>query len=258
VSAGGVAVEHYALPVQVFGAGLVFARVGALAMLLPGVGEAGVSPRIRLGLALLLTLVIYPVVRQGFPAVPTDLAGLAGQILSEIFIGLALGALLRLFLGALSTAGEVISLQTTLSFAQTTNPLQAQPTESVSAFLAILGLTLVFVTDLHQLFLAAIVHSYALFPAGRPPPVADFARQAVATFAATFALGIQLAAPVIVFALVFNVALGLVARIMPQFQVFFAATPLTLLLGLSVFALSLGAIGLVWVDRFRAFALRLT
>jgi flagellar biosynthetic protein FliR len=251
-------VEHYALPAQVFGAGLVFARVGAMAMLLPGVGEAGISPRIRLAFALLLTLVIYPVVREGFPAIPSDLGGLVGQMLIEIFIGLALGALLRLFLAALAVAGEVISLQTTLSFSQTTNPLQAQPTESVSAFLAILGVTLVFVTDLHQLFLAAIVHSYALFPAGRPPPVADFARQAITTFSSTFTLGVQLAAPVMVFALVFNVALGLVARIMPQFQVFFAATPLTLLLGLSVFALSLGAVGLVWVDRFRAFTVRLT
>jgi flagellar biosynthesis protein FliR len=158
-----------------------------------------------------------------------------------------------MFLGALAVAGEVISLQTTLSFAQTTNPLQAQPTASVSSFLAILGLTLVFATDLHQLFIGAIAHSYALFPAGRAPPVQDFTTLAIRTFSGTFALGLQLSAPVMVFALVFNVALGLVARIMPQFQVFFAATPLILLLGLSVFALSAGVMGLVWLDRLRAF-----
>ena len=58
----------------------------------------------------------------------------------------------------------------------------------------------------------------------------------------------------IVFSLVFNIASGLIARSMPQFQVFFVATPLTLLLGLSVFALSLGVVGLVWLDRFRTFA----
>ena len=160
-------------------------------------------------------------------------------------------------MGALSVAGEIVSLQTTLSFAQTTNPLQAQPTASVSSFLAILGLTLVFVTDLHQMFISAIVHSYGLFPAGRTPRIDDFAELAVKTFAQTFTLGLQLSAPVMVFALVFNTALGLVARIMPQFQVFFAAQPLNLLLGLSVFALSVGAMGLVWTDRFRAFVERL-
>ena len=249
--------EHYALPAQVFGAGLVFARVGALVMLLPGVGEASVPARIRLAFAFVLALVMYPLVRAGLPPVPDTVAGLAGQIGLEIAIGLGLGALIRMFLGSLAVAGEIVSLQTTLSFAQTTNPLQAQPTASVSAFLAILGLTLVFVTDLHQLFIAAIAHSYALFPAGRAPSLGDFGELAIRTFAETFLLGLQLSAPVLVFGLVFNVALGLVARIMPQFQVFFAATPLILLLGLSVFGLSVGVLGLVWVERLRDFLERL-
>ncbi len=245
--------EHYALAAQVFGAGLVFARVGALASLLPGIGDSVVPARIRLAFALLLSLTLYPLVRTKLPPVPDTVGALAGHVGLEIAIGLGLGALLRMFLGALAVAGEIISLQTTLSFSQTTNPLQAQPTPSVGAFLSILALTLVFVTDLHQMFIGAVARSYDLFPAGRAPPVRDFAALAVRTFAETFALGLQLSAPVMVFALVFNVALGLVARIMPQFQVFFAATPLALLLGLSVFALSVGTVGLVWVDRFRAF-----
>jgi flagellar biosynthetic protein FliR len=250
-------VEHYALAAQVFGVGLVFTRVGALVMLLPGVGEAAVPARIRLALALVLALVMYPIVRAGLPPVPDTLAALVGHMGIELAVGLGLGALLRMFLGALAVAGEIVSLQTTLSFAQTTNPLQAQPTASVSAFLGILGVTLVFVTDLHQLFIGAIAHSYALFPAGRGLRIDDFAGLAIRTFAQTFTIGLQLSAPVMVFALVFNTALGLVARIMPQFQVFFAAQPLNLLLGLSVFALSVGAMGLVWLDRFRAFVERL-
>ena len=249
--------EHYALAAQVFGVGLVFTRVGALVMLAPGIGEAAVPSRIRLALALVLAMVMYPIVRASLPPAPDTLAALVGDVGIELLVGLGLGALLRMFLGALSVAGEIISLQTTLSFAQTTNPLQAQPTASVSAFLGILGVTLVFVTDLHQLFIGAIAHSYALFPGGRLPRIDDLAGLAIRTFAGTFTLGLQLSAPVMVFALVFNTALGLVARIMPQFQVFFAAQPLNLLLGLSVFALSVGAAGLVWVDRFRAFVERL-
>ena len=220
-------------------------------------GDSSIPPPIRLAFALLLTLVIYPIVHASLPPEPDTIAALAGHIFLEIAVGLGLGVLLRMFLGALAVTGEVISLQTTLSFAQTTNPLQAQPTTSVSAFLSLLGAVLVFATDLHQLFIGALVHSYALFPAGHALPVRDVGGLAVRTFGETFALGVQLAAPVIVFALTFNVALGMVARIMPQFQVFFAATPLTLLLGLSVFAMSVGVIGLVWVDRFRTFVERL-
>ncbi len=249
--------EHYALPVQVYGAGLVFSRVGAFVMLMPGVGETTISPRIRLAFALLLALTLYPVVRADLAPVPATLGGLAGQILLEIAIGVGLGALLRLFLGALAVTGEVVSLQTTLSFAQTTNPLGAQPTVTVGAFLSLLGLTLVFSTDLHAMFIGAVARSYTLFPSGHALPVRDLSNLAIHTMGTTFSLGVQLAAPVIVFALVFNIGSGLIARTMPQFQVFFVATPLTLLLGLSVFGLSIGVLGLVWLDRFRSFSAHL-
>ena len=161
-------------------------------------------------------------------------------------------------MGALTVLGEVVSLQTTLSFAQTANPTGAEPTATVGTFLSLVGLTLVFATDLHQMFIAAIVRSYSLFPAGHAVSVGDFGNLAVTTMGSIFALGVQLAAPVIVFSLVFNVAAAFIGRTMPQFQIFFVATPLTVLLGLSIFAMSLGMIGLIWIDRFRGFVDRLT
>jgi flagellar biosynthetic protein FliR len=245
--------EHYALPVQVFGAGLVFARIGAFIMLLPGIGETGVPAQIRLSFALLLTLALYPVVQSQLPPVPADLGGLVGQMFLEIAIGLALSALLRFFMGALAVTGEVISLASTLSFSQTTNPQQAQPTVTIGSFLSVLSLALVFSTDLHQLFIGAIVRSYTLFPPGRVAPINDLVGLAIRTMGQTFALGVQLSAPILVFSLVFHVAAGLVAKSMPQFQVFFIATPAVLLLTFALFALSLGVIGLVWLDRFHTF-----
>lgn len=249
--------EHYALPVQVYGVGLVFARIGAFAVLMPGLGESSVPPRVRLAFAFLMSMVLYPVVRAGLPAVPGGVDGVAAQVAIEILIGLGLGAILRLFLSTLAVAGEVVSLQTTLSFAQTTNPLQAQPTATIGAFLNLIGVTLIFATNLHHLFLGAAVHSYTLFQPAKGAPIADFAHLATRMTAESFALGVQLAAPVIVFSIVFNVAAGFIGRAMPQFQVFFVATPLTVLLGLSIFALSLGVFGLVWIDRYRAFVERL-
>ena len=82
-------------------------------------------------------------------------------------------------------------------------------------------------------------------------PLADADALAMQTVGKSFALGLQLAAPVVVFSLIFNIATGLVGRVMPQFQIFFVATPLMVLLGLSIFALSLGVIGMVWIDRYR-------
>jgi flagellar biosynthetic protein FliR len=243
----------YALPVEVYVAGLVFVRVSALVMLIPGLGDAAVPPRIRLAFALLLALVLFPMVAPQVAAIPATAGDLAGAVIKEVLIGLMIGGLLRMFLASLAVAGETISLQTTLSFAQTANPMQAQPGTTVASFLSILGITLIFATDLHHLFIGAIARSYTLFPPGRAVPLQDASDMAVRTMSQAFALGIQLAAPVIVFSLVLNIASGLIGRLMPQFQVFFVVAPLTVLVGLSIFALSLGLIGLVWIERYEAF-----
>jgi flagellar biosynthetic protein FliR len=242
--------EHYATAQQVYGAGLIFARLGAIVMLIPGIGETFVPARVRLGFAFLFAIVLFPILAGVAPPVPITVSGAAGAVIKEVLIGLMMGAVLRLFMTSLSTAGEIVSIQTTLSFAQTANPTEAQPSPSLGTFLGLLGLLLIMTTNLHHLFIAAIVKSYAIFPFTRAVPVADAGQLAIQTVSRSFGLGLQLAAPVLVFSLVFSIATGLVARVMPQFQVFFVATPLQVLLGLSVFALSLGSIGMVWVDRY--------
>lgn len=245
--------EPYALPAQVYAAGLVFLRVGALIMLIPGIGDNTVPPRIRLSFALLVSLCMGPIAYAALPALPATLGEMGGQALKELIVGLLLGGLLRFFLSSLAVAGEVVALQTTLAFAQTANPLQAQPGTALSSFLTLLGVTLIFSTGLHHMFIGAIARSYTLFAPARHVLVGDAATLAVQTMSGCFALGIQMAAPVIVFSLVFNLATGLIGRVMPQFQIFFVATPLNILLGLSIFALTLGVMGLVWVGRYEAY-----
>lgn len=244
--------EPYATTAEVWVAALVFARTASLIMLIPGVGDGYVPVRVRLCAGLLITFCMMPIAAPSLPPVPDTLGAMAGDVIRETLVGLMIGGILRLIVGSLTTCGELVSLQTSLSFAQTANPAQAQPTTSVSTFLMLVGVTLIFDTGLHQMFIAAIARSYTLFPATKALPVHDAGLLAIQTVGSSFALGVQLAAPVIVFSLVFNVAVGLIGRAMPQFQVFFVATPLGLLLGLSLFALSLGGIGLAWVRAFGA------
>jgi flagellar biosynthetic protein FliR len=247
-------VEPYATTDQVWAGALIFARIGAVLMMLPGIGESYVLPRVRLGLALMITLALWPVVAGSLPALPASVGGMVGWVLREVIVGLMIGALLRSFMTALGTAGEIVSLQTTLGFAQTANPLQAQPGTTLSAFLTLLGVTLLFATNTHHLFVAGLVGSYELIAPARPLVTGDFTTLAIRTLGDSFLLGVQLAGPVLVFALVFNIATGLIGRVMPQFQVFFAAAPLSVILGLSVFALSLGVLGTVFIDRYRRLA----
>lgn len=246
--------EPYATADQVWAGALIFARVGAILMLIPGIGDAYVPPRIRLSLALVMAIAVAPVVSGTLPGLPPTIGGTAGWIIREVITGLMIGALLRMMLASLAVAGEIVSLQTTLSFAQTANPLQAQPGTTLAAFLTLLGVTLLFATNTHHLFIAGIVGSYEVIAPARPLVLNDFASMAVRTAADSFTLGVQLAAPVLVFALIFNLASGFVARVMPQFQIFFASAPLSVLLGLSVFALSIGVVGTVFITEYRQLA----
>jgi flagellar biosynthetic protein FliR len=233
------------LPIQVYHAGLIFLRVGAMVMLLPAIGEAVVPPRIRLGLALMLSLCLGPIAGPTLPAMPLTLGEMGAQVFKELFVGLMLGAILQI-------------LQAALAFSQTANPAEAQPGASLASFLGLVGVALIFATNLHHLFIGAMARSYMLFPPTKPLMVDDAAMLALNTFVEAYKLGIQLAAPVIVFSLVFNVATGLIGRLMPQFQIFFAASPMSVLLGLSVFMLSVGTIGMVWLDHYQTFLRQLS
>ncbi len=246
--------EPWATSDQVWQGALIFARIGAVLMMLPGIGESYVPPRIRLSLALVVALALWPVISGVLPALPASVGGMAGWIIREVIVGLMIGALLRSFMTALATAGEIVALQTTLAFAQTANPLQAQPGSTIAAFLMLLGTTLIFATNTHHLFIAGLVGSYELIAPAGPLVTGDFADLAIQTLGDAFMLGVQLSAPLLVFALIFNIASGLIGRVMPSFQVFFAAAPLSIILGLSVFALSLGVLGTVFIDRYRAVA----
>lgn len=235
---------------QLWMIGLVMLRMASIVMLIPGLGDQAVPPQLRIGFSLLLAVIVTPLVQDSLPPLPSSLGVMVGQVIHEVIIGLILGTLMRVMLFTLITAGEIISLQTTLSFAQTANPAEAQPSTSVGTFLAMFGLVLIWVTNLHHVFIHAMVNSYAVLPAVKAIMLNDAGAMMVQTLSQSFLLALQMSAPLIVFGLVFNIATGFVGRIMPNFPVFFAATPLSLLFGLSIFALGLGTTGMVFIDHY--------
>jgi flagellar biosynthetic protein FliR len=238
---------------QLWVVGLIFIRLASIVMLIPGLGDPAVPPRLRLCFALLLAMMITPIVGPFIPAMPPTLGGLTGIVLHETIVGLMLGSLMRVLLFTLVTTGEILSLQTTLSFAQTANPTEAQSSTSLGAFLAIFGLVMIWVTNTHHLFIRAMVDSYQIFSPAKNVMIGDAGTLMVRTLSESFVLALQLSAPVVVFALVFNIASGFIGRMMPNFPIFFAATPLSVLFGLALVALSLGTMGMVFIDHYQQF-----
>jgi flagellar biosynthetic protein FliR len=233
------------LPDNIFTLFLVFARVGAALMLLPGFGEVFVSARVRLMLALAVTVVVTPLVGDQFPA--SSGAPLAMFVLlgGEIAVGLLIGALARMFMAALHMAGVIIGMQVSLGNAELFDPVNAAQGSVIATFLNLLGIFLVFAADLHHLMLLAVVDSYGVFAPGAALPLADVTQIAVRVMSRAFAVAMQLAAPFIVVGILFYLGLGLLARLMPAVQVFFIAIPLQIVIGFLVMTMMLSA-GMMW------------
>jgi flagellar biosynthetic protein FliR len=213
-------VDISVLPVLAATFMLVFARIGAMVMLLPGLGESNIPVRIKLAIALLLTLIILPLHRDAYHVDMNTLSPLLVMMVYEIIIGIILG----------------------LGFATSVDPTtQGQQGVIIGNFLTILGVTLLFATDSHHLVIAALNDSYKIFAPGEVMPSGDVAALATQAFAAAFKIGMQLSAPFLVFGLVFNIGLGVMARLMPQMQVYFVGVPLSILAGFLIFALVLVA-----------------
>jgi flagellar biosynthetic protein FliR len=156
----------------------------------------------------------------------------------------------RLIMSALETAGYLIAAQSGLAFAQTFDPGQGTQGAMVSTFLSLIGALLVFESGLHHLALGAISGSYILLPPGNALPAGDMAELALTMVSGAFALGLQLAAPFLVFGLIIYAALGVLSRLMPQLQVFFLAMPVNILSGFVILMLVIGVMMTKFLDFF--------
>lgn len=221
---------------------LVFARVGAMVMLLPGVGTMGVPARVRLVLALAVAFALTPVVQAQYAAVaPQSVTALVILIGQEVTAGVLVGAMAAIIMAGLQVAGYLIAAQIGLAFAQSFDPSQNTQGAAVGNFLTMLGTVVIFATDLHHLAIGAIVGSYRMLPPGGHLPTADMAQLVIQLVSSSFALGFQLAAPFLVFGFAVYAGLGLLARLMPQLQIFFVAMPINLLSGFAILFAMLGA-----------------
>ena len=235
---------------QAFAAFLVFSRLGTALSVMPGFSEHYVAIRFRMLLAATMTFVITPVVQSTLPPVPRTVSGLMLTLAGEIGIGLFIGLATRMTFNTLQTAGTIIGMQSGLSAAVAFNPSTAQDSALTSSLLAAVALVVVFVSDLHHLMLRAIVDSYSLFPPGRPIPIGDFADTMTRLLSTTFSLGLRISAPFVVFGVIFFLGLGILARLMPQMQVFFVSQPAQILLGLLIFSATLVAGVSVFLGNF--------
>jgi flagellar biosynthetic protein FliR len=220
-------------------------------MLLPGIGTMGVPSRVRLVLALAIAFALTPQVQGAYPAVgPTNITQLTILIVQEVTCGLLVGAMAAIIMSALQVAGFLIASQIGLAYAQTIDPTQNTQGAVVGNFMTMLGVLAIFATNMHHLAIGAIAGSYRMLPPGGALPTSDMAELVIRLVSGSFALGFQLAAPFLVFGFAVYAGLGVLARLMPQLQIFFVAVPINILAGFVILLGLLGSIITVFLNYY--------
>ncbi|WP_420549427.1 flagellar biosynthetic protein FliR [Curvivirga sp.] len=237
------------VPQEFFAYALVFARVGAVLMQMPAIGETYISPRIRLMFGMMLTLIVTPVVRDGLPAMPDSILLILLLLLAEILIGVFIGSIMRIVILTMATTGAVMSFVSGFAAAQAFNPMLQGQGALHTVVLTLTATAVILATDTHHLLIMATVDSYQLFNPGEVPILEDFSQTIARTVARSFVVGVQFASPFLLGAIIYNSLLGLLARLMPNLQIFFVAMPLQILLGIILFALIISSV-ILWFMRY--------
>ena len=221
----------------------VFLRVGAVMAMLPGFGERMVPRSVRIGLALAFTVIVLPAAAQS----PTlqDANPLApGFLIAEVTAGLALGLILRVMVMVLQMAGSIAAQSTSL--AQILGGAATDPQPAISHVLVMAGLALAMMSGLHIRAAEAMILSFDAIPPGAGLQAAILAEWGVAHIARGFALAVTLAIPFVIAAFLYNVALGVINRAMPQLMVAFVGAPALTAGGLILLAVAAPLMLQIW------------
>lgn len=209
-----------------------FFRIAGVLMVAPVFGARLVPVRVRIALALAVTLVLAPVVPQPAQAFTANLA--SGFVLvQEVLVGVAIGFCLQMIFDALIIAGQTISMGMGLGFATMVDPQRGMSVPIVGQFFVILGLLIFLGLGGHLAILRLIADSFAVLPLGQPL-ASDGVWVLVGWGSEMFAGAVRIALPAVVALIVANIAFGVMSRAAPTLNLFAVGLPAGVLIGLLV------------------------
>ena len=241
-------------PALVLASFVLFCRIGACLLVMPGFSSPRVAPQVRLFLALAVTLALSPLLMpEALPAID-DLAAatIARLAVSELLTGLFIGLLGRAFFAALETLATAVTMAVGYGNIPGTLIDETQPVPELVSMITLGAVLLLFITDQHWEVLRALAASYAALPLDEPFS-ARFALAEIAdTLSAAFVLALRVTAPFIVYSLIVHLAVGLINKLVAQIPVYFISLPFVLAGGLFLLYLTAGQLLRLFIDGFSA------
>ena len=228
-------------------AALVFLRVGAAVFLMPAFGDQALPQRVRLAVALAFSAIVTPAVAKELQDVPSFLMAAAEEVLA----GLVLGLGMRLFILALQMAGSIMAQTTSLS--QLFGGATPEPQPAIGNLLTLASLALALRAGLHVKAASLLILSYAFLPAGHFPNASDLAQWGLGQVVQSTVLAFSLAAPFVIASVIYNLALGVINRAMPQMPVSMVGAPVLTAGAMILMAMLVPVLLAVWLEGFDAF-----
>ena len=243
-------------PETVLGVFVLFCRIGATMLLMPGISSTRIPAQVRLFLAIALSLALAPLL---LPTVRRVVLGaepvaLLWIIASELLIGVLIGLLARVFLVALQALAAVLATAIGYSGIPGSTVDETEPQPALVALITVSAVVLMFQTDLHWEVLRGLAASYDVMPPGSGFESRFGLAELADQLSQTFLIALRISSPFLVYAVVANLAIGIANKLVPQIPVYFVSLPLILMGGLFILYLNIADLLRLFAEEFGRWA----
>lgn len=210
---------------------LIFFRCSGFFILTPIFGRREIPAQVKIGLSALLAVIVYPLVSQVI--LSDNLWIIATDVLREFTVGISMGYVTFLIFSALYLAGEIIDLEMGFGIVNVLDVQSNTQVPLMGNFYYILTILLFLTIDGHHILISSIIKSYDLVPIGKAIfNNSNLLNEIVTGFKDMFILGVQISLPIISIIFLTDLVLGIIARTVPQMNVFIVGLPAKIAVGI--------------------------
>jgi len=221
---------------------LILIRISVILFLFPFFSARVIPVLAKTGLALIITVILYPIMDVSLGEFPNSSLGMAQIILSEFIVGMILGLLIQLFFEGVRMMGQIVGFQTGFAITNILDPQSGMQVSILSNLAYLSAIVLFLVLNGHHILLSAMRESFEIIDVGSLNLNKQIFQRVMATSGDMFVIAIKIGAPAIAALLFTKVAFGLITKFMPQMNIMIVAFPVQIVIGLFFFGISLSVL----------------
>jgi flagellar biosynthetic protein FliR len=229
---------------------VIFLRVSAILFVAPVFDSRSIPTLFKAGLAISISLLLYPMVQFDMGAGQDNVLRFAFWVGAEIALGVVIGMSVKMFFAGIQLAGQFAGFQMGLAIANVMDPTTSAQMPILAQFKNLFAMLIFLVTNAHHWFFRALVESFTLVPPFQIQAHDNLFAAVMAMAANIFIIAIKIGAPVMGAMFITSVAFGMLARTVPQMNVFLVAMPVKIILGFIFLGISLPFIASFLTERF--------